>query len=70
MLSFFRCCLVFYINYAICFSLIYDICDYLVLGHVVYDIFLVHNILFMQLRFDHRHKSTDYKMVTFPMRLV
>ena len=32
-LSSFRLSLVFYLNYAISFWLIYDICDYLVMGH-------------------------------------
>ena len=35
----FRLDLIFYLHYAICFWLIYCIYDYLVMGHVFYDIF-------------------------------
>ena len=44
--------LYFYLNYAICFWLICDLCDYLVMGHVFYDIFSFINVSCMQLKFN------------------
>ena len=41
----------FYSNYAICFLIIYDILDYLVMGHMFYDVFCIINVSFMQLKF-------------------
>ena len=38
----------FYSNYAICFLIIYDILDYLVMGHIFYDVFSIINVSFMQ----------------------
>ena len=38
-----------YLNYAICFRLIYDICGYLVMGLVFYDYFSMINVSFMHL---------------------
>ena len=40
-----------YLNYAICFQLIYDICGYLVMGLVFYDYLSMINVSFMHLIF-------------------
>ena len=44
--------LYFYLNYAICFWLIYDLWDHLVMGHVFYDIFSIINVSCMQFKFN------------------
>ena len=54
-LSFFRLGLVFYLNYAISLLLIYDICDYLVMGPIFYTTFSIINVLFMKFKFYHGH---------------
>ena len=41
----------FYLNYAICLWLIYDLCNYLGIGHVFYDIFSIINVSCMHLKF-------------------
>ena len=41
-------------------ALIYDICLYLAMGHVFYDIFSIINISFMQLKFYHGHHQPKY----------
>ena len=38
-----------YLNYAICFRVIYDICGYLVMGLVFYGYFSMINVSFMHL---------------------
>ena len=40
-----------YLNHAICFRLIYDICDYLGMGLVFYDSFSMISVSFMHLKF-------------------
>ena len=37
------------------FCLIYDICDYLVMADVFYDIVSIINVLFLQFKFYHGH---------------
>ena len=39
------------------FYLIYDICDYRVMGHVFYDIFVIINVSFLHLTFELGHHS-------------
>ena len=43
--------LYFYLNYAICLQLIYDLFDYLGNGHVFFDIFSITNDSCMHLKF-------------------
>ena len=50
-LSFFILGLYFYLNSAICFWLLYDILDYLVMGYIFYDMFSIINCSFMQWKF-------------------
>ena len=49
-----------YLNCVICFWLIYDICDYLVMGHVFYDFFSILNVSFVHLKFNLGHPLQKY----------
>ena len=56
--------LYFYLNYAICFWLIYDLWDYLVMGYVFYDIFSIINVSCMQFKFNHDLPIQKYGVQT------
>ena len=50
-LSLFLLGLYFYLNCVIYFLLIYNISNYFVMGHILYDVFYVIKVSFMQLKF-------------------